>query len=261
MKHSLSPLNLLKFGLLSVLANYAIGTSALAAPKNAPAPTPAPEAAAADTTSTEGETVDVSKVQEKYWAQGKDTELGVVQNRKFTSDHRFELDIFTGTLSTDPFLSVHHFGGSIGYYFSQYLSLHAIAWKDSVNNSDAYNSFLAQTNNSVLVDSNRPKGFYGLQVNGNFLYGKVSFLGKMIIYVDIFLLGGVGMTSTQTGSDVTPFIGIGQKIHLNSFMALHLDYRVMQFNETLQSATAGGASHTRSNTTDAVTLGLCFFTN
>jgi outer membrane beta-barrel protein len=207
--------------------------------------------------SPDGEAVDVSKVTQKYWAQGKDTELGVVQNRKYTSEHRLELDLFTGTVSTDPFLSVHHYGGSLGYYFSQYFSAHATAWKDSVSNSDAYNSFKAQTSNAS-VDLNRPKSFYGLELNENFLYGKASLLGNAIIYVDIYALGGAGVTATDSGSYFTPFLGLGQKIHINQWLALDLNYRVMFFNETIPSAT-GGAGHERSNTTDVVTLGLCLF--
>jgi len=218
-------------------------------------PTPAPTEM--KDVSPDGEAVDVSKVTEKYWAQGKDTELGVVQNRKYTSEHRFELDLFTGTVSTDPFLSVHHYGGSLGYYFSQYFSVHATAWKDSVSNSDAYNSFKIQTSNAS-VDLNPPKSFYGLELNENFLYGKASLLGSAIIYVDIYALAGAGVNNTATGNYFTEFLGIGQKVHLNQWMALDLDYRVMFFNEKLQSAT-GGLSPDRSNTTDVVTLGLCFF--
>ncbi len=231
---------------LLLLAIFSSNT--LAAETNAPKASPTPAA--------EDETVDVSKVTEKYWAQGKDTELGVVQNRKYTSAHRLELDLLTGSVSTDPFLNVHHFGVSLGYYFTQYFSLHAIAWKDSVSFSDAYNSFKAQTANAVL-DTNRPKGFYGLELNQNFLYGKASLFGAAIIYVDIFALGGLGMTDTDSGKNLTPFLGLGQKIHLNQTMALHLDYRIMQFNETIPSST--GVSHDRTNTTDVVTLGLCFF--
>lgn len=214
-------------------------------------PSPTPETVAA-----EGEAVDVSKVTEKYWAQGKDSELGVVQNRKYTSENRFELDLLTGSISTDPFLSVHQYGGSLGYHFSQYFSLHAIAWKASVNNSDAYTSFKAQTSNAA-IDLNRPKGFYGLQANENILYGKASLFGKMIIYVDIFVLGGMGITDTDSGKNLTPFVGLGQKIHLNQTMTLHLDYRVMKFNETIPSST-GGVSHERSNTTDAISFGIGF---
>ena len=223
---------------------------------NANAAEPLNQAAVKDP-SPDGEAIDVSKITEKYWAQGKDTELGVVQNRKYTSEHRFEFDLFTGTVSTDPFLSVHHYGGSIGYYFTQYFSLHATAWKDSVSNSDAYNSFKAQTANAS-VDLNRPKSFYGLELNENFLYGKASLMGNAIIYVDIFALGGAGFTDTESGKNFTSFLGLGQKIHLNQTMALNLDYRIMFFNEIIPSLT-GGPGHERSNTTDVVTLGLCFF--
>ena len=230
--------------MITLLSVNALAAGAPPAGSAVPSPTP------------EDETVDVSKVTEKYWAQGKDTELGVVQNRKYTSEHRLELDLFTGSISTDPFLTVHHYGFSLGYYITQNFSLHAIAWKDSVSFSDAYNSFKAQTANAIL-DTNKPKGFYGLELNQNILYGKASLFGSAIIYVDIFALGGLGMTDTETGKELTPFLGLGQKIHLNQTMALHLDYRIMQFSETIPSST--GNSHDRSNTTDVVTLGLCFF--
>src|SRR6185369_15382523 len=81
-------------------------------------PKPKPEASPPPVVA--GEEVDVTKVTEKYWAQGKDSELGVVQNRKYSNEHRIELDLIGGTVSTDPFLSVHHFGGTLGYHFTQY---------------------------------------------------------------------------------------------------------------------------------------------
>ncbi len=65
--------------------------------------------------STEGEAIDVSKVTEKYWAQGKDSELGVVQNRKYSNEKRFEIDLLTGSLSYDPFQSIANYGVSFGF--------------------------------------------------------------------------------------------------------------------------------------------------
>jgi outer membrane beta-barrel protein len=203
-----------------------------------------------------GEELDVTKVTEKYWAQGQESELGVVQNRKFTSHRKFELDLLSGTISTDPFLSVASYGGSLGYHFSPYFSVHAIAWKASVSDSDAYKSLIATTTNRV--GRNAPKAFYGLQVDQDILYGKASLFGKAIIYVDIFALAGIGITSTDTGKNTTPFFGIGQKIHLNQHLALHLDYRIMRFNETIPAASGGAAAHERTNTTDAITLGIGF---
>ncbi|MBC7397255.1 MAG: outer membrane beta-barrel domain-containing protein [Bdellovibrionales bacterium] len=209
--------------------------------------------------SPEGEAVDVSKVTEKYWAQGKDTELGVVQNRKYTSEHRFELDLLTGTDSVDPFLNVQHYGASLGYYFSQYFSLHGTWVKMNSKTSAAYDNLRIQTNGIATVGLNHPKAFYGLEANQNFLYGKASLFGHAIIYVDIFALAGMGIMDTDTGSNFAPFIGLGQKIHINQTLALHLDYRIMRFNETIPTSLTGTPSHQRSNTTDVVTLGLCFF--
>ena len=213
----------------------------------------------ANSEKSEGETLDVSKITQKYWAQGKDTELGVVQNRKFTLDHKFDLGLFTGVISSDPFLSVNQFGASLGYHFDQYFSLHAMAWRAVAKPSDAYTTLQSQAHQTP--NTNNPRSFYGLEADANLLYGKISVLGKMIIYVDIFLLGGAGVTQTETGNYFTPFLGIGQKIHLNEWLAVQLDYRVMRYNETIVSkapTTLGNPLGTRANTTDVVTLGLSF---
>ena len=202
-----------------------------------------------------GETVDVSKITEKYWAQGEETELGVVQNRKYTSDGKIELGLLAGTTSTDPFLSVHQYGSSRGDHFSQYFSTHLIGWKNNVSPSDAYRAFQAQ-NPGYGVGTNPPKAFYGVEFDENFLYGKASLFGKTLIYVDLFLLGGFGINQATTGNEFTPFIGIGQNIHLSQHMALHLDYRFMHFSESIPYQ---GSLQQRSNNTDAVTLGLSFF--
>ncbi len=206
--------------------------------------------------SAEPETVDVSKVTEKYWAQGKDSEIGVVQNRKYSNAQHFELGLYTGTISTDPFLSVHQYGVSLGYYLTEYSSIHALAWRTSVSDSEAYQSFKSQAPN-VVLNTNRPRGFYGTEMNQNILYGKASLFGMAIIYVDIFALGGVGVIDTSTGSNFTYFMGIGQKIHITQKVVLNLDYRIMQFNEKIP--TLDGRLNDRSNTSDAITLGIGLF--
>lgn len=215
--------------------------------------------ATTETTPPEDETVDVSKIQEKYWAQGKETELGVVQNRKYTSSKKIEVTLLGGMISSDPFLDVYSYGLSLGYNFNPYLGLHAIGWKSSVGPSAALNTLRNDTNTNA--NTNEPKAFYGLQLTNNFLYGKLSLLGSSIIYVDLFALGGVGMTSTENGNYVTPFLGIGQKIHLAQFLALHFDYRMMIYQETIKSKDPthlGQVLGNRTNTTGAFLLGLSF---
>lgn len=210
--------------------------------------------------SSEGDEVDLEKITQKYWAEGKETELGVVQNRKYTTAKKVEIALLFGTLSTDPFLSVHHLGGSLGYHFSPYTSIHFTSWKSFVNSSDALKTFEAET--TASVNTNKPIAYYGTEVKQNFLYGKASIFGKMIIYVDLFVLGGVGITKTESGNYFTPTLGLGQKIYLNERMSINLDYRIMRYNETIlskNSATLGQAVGERSNTTDAVSLGLSLF--
>lgn len=221
---------------------------------SAQTPSPAPVA------SGDGEEVDLSKITEKYWAGGKETELGVVQNRKYTTAKKVEAALLFGTISTDPFLSVHHVGGSIGYHFNQYTSAHFIGWKSLVTASSALKTFQAETNDTV--NTNNPLAYFGLDVKHNFLYGKASLFGSMIIYVDLFVMGGAGITKTESGDNFTPMLGLGQKIYLNERMSLNLDYRIMTYSEKILSknpATLGNQVGERRNTTDVISLGLSFF--
>lgn len=207
---------------------------------------------AARAPSSDPETVEIQKVSEKYWAQGDESELGVVQNRTYTRARRLGMDLFAGTLSTDPFLSVRTFGGTLGWNFDENWGIHAVFWKSNPSDSAAYESFRQQAP-TADVDRNPPSGFYGLQVNRSVLYGKAALFGRTLMYVDVFLLGGAGISATRSGNYFTPFVGIGQKIHLTKNLSLHLDYRILRFSETL---TGPGGSHDRSNTSDSLNFGI-----
>ncbi len=228
-----------------------------------PTPTADAQATPATGAAEASEAVDVSKITEKYWAQGKESELGVVQNRKYTTADKIEIGFFNGVISSDPFLSVHDFGLSVGYHFNPYFSLHAKAWRSVSSDSDAYTTFISQTKGTAATnpDRNPPTGFYGIEANGNILYGKMSLFGKMIIYVDLFVLGGFGMTGTQSGSYFTPFLGLGQKVYLSQHWALDIDYRIMRYNEAIQSSNPSLHSAVvgnRVNSSDAINLGISF---
>ncbi len=227
---------------LGLLALSGTGACDAWAAPPASAPGPDPEA------------IEIRKVSEKYWAQGDESELGVVQNRTYTRARRVGLDLFTGTLSTDPFLSVRTFGGTLGWNFDDHWGLHAVVWRAHASDSAAYESFRQQAP-TADVDRNPPTGFHGLQVNRSVLYGKAALFGKTLMYVDVFLFGGAGLSATRTGNYLTPFVGIGQKIHLTRNLSLHLDYRVLRFSERL---TGPSGTHERTNTSDSLNLGVGF---
>src|SRR5438105_2701506 len=78
---------------------------------------PAHAATAAEQPSkkVEGQDVDIEGIKKKYWVEGQDTRLSVVQDRQYTKEGRLELGAFGGFLSGDPFYDVKDLGGEISY--------------------------------------------------------------------------------------------------------------------------------------------------
>lgn len=205
--------------------------------------------------------VDVEKIKSKYWAKGDEAELGVVQNRLYSNAKHIELQGYGGIVASDPFLSVKNAGAALGYHLNNHFALHATYWRSFAGPSAALKTFESELKSTT--NTNEPKGFFGLQASGGFMYGKLSLLGKSIIYFDLFLRGGVGETVTETGNWITPFLGLGQQIHLSKVISLLLDYKYMRYEEDIRGKVPGTANFgkilgTRVNTTDVVTLGVAF---
>src|ERR1700745_433410 len=73
--------------------------------------------------------MNTESIKEKYWARGDESEIGVVQNRLYEKEHRWEFSLLGGIANTDPMLTVWTLGSRVGYHFSEYFSLHLIGWK------------------------------------------------------------------------------------------------------------------------------------
>lgn len=221
----------------------------------------------ADSTGTtnRSDRVDVKALREKYWAKGDQSELRVVRNRTYTKANKLELGGYLGFTSTNPFLSVKNAGLSLGYHFNEYLGIQADFWKYIVTASSAATTFQNQTAAEGVphvADSNDPEYFYGAELLYSPLYGKLSLLGKAIIYFDLHLLGGVGETATESGSYVTPVVGIGQQIWMTKQVSLRLDYRVTYYHETVLAKTPGPdfltPVGTNDNISNVVMLGITY---
>jgi outer membrane beta-barrel protein len=205
----------------------------------------------------------VDKIKEKYWQKGNDDmEVRVVQNRLYSKAHTFELALFVGSTATDPFLSVKNYGVSLGYHLNDYFGIVLLGWKDSVQPSDALT--LLQSSQHVTANTNDPSSFVGGELDFVPLYGKLSLVGKSIIYFDTHVDLGAGVTSTETGKYATPFIGLGEQIYLNSWSSLMLDYRLTGYHETLDQKVLGqpglgGSIGSRTTLNDVITVGISFF--
>jgi outer membrane beta-barrel protein len=206
------------------------------------------------------ERIDVDKIKDKYWTNSEAAEVRVVQNRLYSKARKFELGLLAGSVSTDPFLSVRNVGGFLSYHLTEYFSVGALGWKYLVSPSSAL-STLQQLKN-VTANTNEPKNFLGGEAAFSPVYGKLSILGQSIMYFDTQLVAGGGMTATETGSYVTPFLGLGGQVYLSKLMTLRLDYRLSGYSENIQQknldGTLGAVLDSRLNLSGVVTLGLTF---
>lgn len=247
-------------------AAFAAGTSSNS--NATPSGTPANSVSSGDASSSSDgsaespsvERVNVESIKQKYWARGDAAELGVVQNRTYSKDHKFEIGVFGGFVTTDPFINVKNTGFQFGYHWSEYISTHFVYWHDYVSPSSALETF--QDTIGATTNYNPPRNYYGGEVEGSILYGKLSLMGKKIIYYDLHLIGGVGLMNTDNGTYFTPDIGIGQQVYLTKSIALRLDYRLMTYHEAIKEeviiSRLGQIDGYRQNWTNAITIGFDF---
>lgn len=199
--------------------------------------------------------VNVDLLKQKYWAQGEESELSVVQNRKYKKKGTLETGLQLGSISTDPFLVVKSVGLRVNYNFNEDFGVGAFVWKMISAPSDAYTTL--ETTTTARANVNHQTMFYGAEASYSPIYGKLSILGKAIIYYDMKVMGGLGWMNTDTGSYLAPLLGIGQKIFLQHNISLSFDYRFVFYNETVTNRNpTGAASFSRTNYTHAITIGV-----
>lgn len=188
--------------------------------------TPAAQGAEQD-----AQAIDVESIKQRYWARGEEAELGVVQNRTYSKDKKFSLGLTGGAAISDPFLSIGQYGTSLSYHFSEYIGASILAWKFMATSSSAlttFNQYSDATANTVL-----PYAYIGGEINASLLYGKLSVLGKSIIYYDMYLMGGVGSVNKEGGPSLGYHVGLGQRFFISKHFSVKIDYRVVSYNENI----------------------------
>ena len=211
----------------------------LAAPS---VPTVAADAAAEKTATTpgsppsipDGEPLDVSKIKERYWSLCED-QSGVVQNRSYAKSDRAELSLLAGKLLGVPFLSPYAFGLTLGYHFSEILSMHVVGWQAV---SSPFTPPLFSTDG--VANTNPISHYLGGEARVNLLYGKLSLAGVHDFRFDIFASAGAGALTTGSGTVLAWSLGIGQQFHLSSALAINLDFRWLHYPDTILEGQTGG---------------------
>jgi|GEM_PF-1050061 len=226
-------------------------------PASAPSASP-PAAAPNSTTGAPSQKLNVEGLRQKYYAKGVDTEFRVVQNRLYSKAGKISLGVFGSSVSADPFLSIQALGASLDYYFSEYFGVGVWGYRAFTTPSSALIQFQQQTN--ATTDTDYFNSFLGAQLKASLIYGKLSLLGTSIIYYDLYLTGGAGSLSTESGSYIAPTFGIGQQVYLNQHFALNIAYTGMIFSENVpekvRPTSPGQIGFNRSNFTNILSLGV-----
>ncbi len=187
--------------------------------------------------------LDIESLKKQYWLNAPDMDLNVVQHRIYTKAWKLSLETMAGSFSGDPFVTTWAYGAKLGYYFGEYLGVHALYWKFSNSFNSAYSTLVSATAESAPPgygsNSNEMQSLKGSEVTWSLLYGKLSLLGKAIIHFDLFLLAGAGILNANTGatkgeqnfSTFAYWPGIGQQFYFTPWLALRGDYRMMIYYE------------------------------
>jgi outer membrane beta-barrel protein len=263
-------INLASAFLLSLAAaGICLSTSWAQAADSAATPAPAqPSAQASGQPASQddgAERVNTESIKEKYWARGDESEIGVVQNRLYSKEHRFEFSLLAGIDITDPMLSVYTLGGRFGYHFSEYFSWHLIAWKAYSGPSGTQEDLLSNKSPGQIGDAlntNSPDWFVGTEAQWSLLYGKLSVVGKAIIHYDLHFMAGIGGMKTDSGLDFAQHVGVGQQFFLGKSTFLNVDYRLVHYSENIVQQVVptelGQSVGTRQNFSNVITVGVGF---
>ena len=211
----------------------------------------APAALSSDDAS-KSEKLDVTGLEQKYWA-AKDTDFSVVQNRLFSKAGRTAFSIQYGGTMNETWSDGPALGLDLNYYFSERYGVQLEYDNIASKNNKATNALIAQR--STDPDHNLVKGYYGAGFNWVPFYGKISLLNTSIIYFDMSITPGLGVTNYDQiivggggprKSAPTVSLDLTQHFFLNKWIALRFDVKNRWYQEDvlLFTAPSAGASRT-----------------
>lgn len=177
----------------------------------------------------ESDRVDLKKLEDKYWA-AKDDDFSVVQNRAYPKAGRFYGSLLYGMAINDGFENGRHTNLALGWYLNE-------RWGFEFNYNKAAMSYNGTTSlffdtYGAVPDHNRLEGGKTLYAIFVPFYAKMSFMDKKIVYFDIAVAGGLGLTDysiikengNETKSAPHIALNITQHLFLNERFALRLDF-------------------------------------
>lgn len=210
--------------------------------------------------------LDVTDLERKYWA-AKDTDFSVVQNRLFSKAGRVALSLEYGTLINEPWFEGPTFGANLNYYFSERYGVEFAYSNTQAKDSEPTTKL--KSNQGGAPNHGQLKGFYGAAFNWVPFYAKVSVLNSSIIYFDMSVSPGVGITEYEQQMEEggakktapTLTLDVTQHYFLNKWLALRFDFKNRWYQEDVvyYKASSVPAGADRKISTDSHHTSLLMF--
>lgn len=216
----------------------------------------------------ETDKVDISDLEEKYWAP-KDVDFSVVQNRTFTKAGKYSLSPMYGILINDPYNDGPTMGLKLNYYFDERTGVELTYSTTDAYNSDEVKKFQNLSGGGVLPDFNRDSGLISLGYNFVPIYAKMSFLGRKILYFDMQVTPWIGQASYEqvhdgglNGREQSSFaygLDVTQYFFVHKNFALRLDYHNRWYKHDVLGYQTGSVVRSETANTTMFLLGFTYF--
>ena len=147
-----------------------------------------------------------------------------IERRAVTEDdidsEDFEIGFYYGALSTEDFGVNDLFGLSAAYhinedFFTEFSYAQSTTSKSSIEVVDEFVN--------LLTDDERELSFYNVSLGYNILPGEAFFYDRWAFNSVLYLIGGIGSTDFAGDERFTISLGVGYRLLINDWMAIHLD--------------------------------------
>lgn len=238
------------------------------ATKPAAAPAPAAPAPAAGPAKPTSDKVDITDIEQKYWAP-KDTDFSVVQNRTYAKERRYSVSLQYGPQINDPNEDGSSLGISGAYFFSERWGVELSYMKANLKPNNATRD-LETYGGGIQPDHARFQDYMGIGASWVPIYAKMSFLNSKIIYFDFAVtpnIGFVGYDQTRDSrkgpnnreSSFSYGVDLTQYYFFSNHFALRADFRNKWYKEDVAKYTSAAPVKSRDTRITTILLGATFF--
>lgn len=234
-------------------------------------PAKAGDAAKAATPQADSDKVDISDLEEKYWAP-KDVDFSVVQNRTYAKAGRYSFSPMVGPLVNDTFNEGLNTSLKLNYYFDERTGVELSYTSTDAKDSETTKKFKDQlSGGAVQPDFNRDDSLISLGYNFVPIYAKMSLLGRRILYFDMQVTPWIGFANYEqvalpstgkNGNKESSFaygLDITQYFFVHKHFALRFDLHNRWYKHDILGYQSGNVVRSETANTTMFLLGFTYF--